>query len=405
MQPLTNSPQRIITKTIWILSLVSLFTDMASEMLYPVMPLFLKHIGFSVLLIGILEGIAEAVAGLSKPYFGKLSDSCGKRLPFVQWGYALSAISKPLMAIFFYPLWIFFARTIDRLGKGIRTGARDALLSDESTKETKATVFGFHRSMDTLGAVFGPAIALVYLYFNPENYKILFLIAFIPGLAAILFTHFIKEKKQVVAVNNQQKAASVLGFFSYWKKSPPEYKKLVIGLILFALFNSSDIFLLLRMKESGLSDIELIGIYIFYNLAYALLAYPIGILADKLGIKKIFLLGLFVFVVVYIGFALNNNIIIFLALFLLYGLYAAATEGISKAWIAKMIDKKETATAIGTYAGLQSIASLLASSFCGLLWYNFGATTTFLITAGVTVFVITYLSTMSEEKKIKSTTA
>lgn len=375
---------------------------MASEMLYPIMPVFLKHIGFSVLLIGILEGIAEAVAGLSKPYFGKWSDNSGKRLPFVQLGYALSAISKPMMAVFFYPVWIFFARTIDRLGKGIRTGARDAMLSDESTAATKATVFGFHRSMDTLGAVFGPAIALLFLYVYPQQYKTLFLIAFIPGLLAVVFTLLTKEKKkapvndQQKTENNKQQTINIFSFVSYWKNSPPQYKKLVTGLLLFALFNSSDVFLLLKMKESGLTDTQLIGVYIFYNLVYALLAYPIGILADKLGMKKIFLLGLFVFAVVYAGFAFNNNIIIFLALFLLYGVYAAATDGISKAWITNMVDKKETATAIGTYTGFQSIAALIASSFCGLLWYNFGATTTFLITAGVTLLVIVYLSSFKK---------
>jgi MFS family permease len=393
VQPLTNSPQRIITKTIWMLSLVSLFTDMASEMLYPIMPLFLKHIGFSVLFIGVLEGIAEAIAGLSKPYFGKLSDIKSKRLPFVQMGYALSAISKPMMALFIYPLWIFFARTIDRLGKGIRTGARDALLSDEATKKTKATVFGFHRSMDTLGAVFGPAIALLYLYFYPNNYKALFLIAFGPGLLAIICTLLIKEKPKPLNSKPLNLAPpKVFSFITYWKKSTPPYKKLVIGLLFFALFNSSDVFLLLRMKESGLTDTEIIGIYIFYNLIYALLAYPVGILADKLGIKKIFLLGLFIFAIVYTGFALNNNLIIFIILFALYGLYAAATEGISKAWITNLVDKSEMATAIGTYTGFQSIATLLASSICGLLWYSFGAMPTFLVTALVTVLVAIYLS-------------
>jgi len=391
MQPSITSSKRIITKTIWMLSLVSLFTDMASEMLYPVMPLFLKQIGFTVIFIGVLEGIAEAVAGLSKPYFGKLSDSIGKRLPFVQFGYALSAISKPMMALFIYPLWIFFARTIDRLGKGIRTGARDALLSDEAATATKATVFGFHRSMDTLGAVFGPAIALAYLYFYPADYKTLFVIAFGPGVLAIVFTLFIKEKKKFVNTNNKPPTTNIFSFVAYWKSSPSEYKKLVTGLLLFALFNSSDVFLLLKMKESGLNDTTVIGIYIFYNLIYALLAYPLGILADKLGLKKIFLLGLFIFVVVYTGFAFNNNLIVFLVLFALYGLYAAATEGISKAWISNIVDKSETATAIGTYTGFQSIATLFASSICGLLWYNFGSVATFLITAAVTVIVIIYL--------------
>lgn len=153
---------KVITRTVWVLSLVSLFTDTASEMLYPVMPIYLKTIGFSIVLIGVLEGFAEALAGLSKGYFGQLSDNSGKRVPFVQLGYALSTISKPMMAIFTFPLWIFFARAIDRLGKGIRTGARDAILSDEATPQTKGKIFGFHRSMDTLGAVIGPALALLY---------------------------------------------------------------------------------------------------------------------------------------------------------------------------------------------------------------------------------------------------
>src|SRR4051812_28874541 len=132
---------KIITRTIWFLSLVSLFTDFASEMLYPVMPVYLRSIGFSIVLIGILEGMAEAVAGISKGYFGELSDRTGKRLPFVRLGYTLSAISKPMMALFTFPLWVFTARSIDRLGKGIRTAARDAMLSDETVRENKGKVF------------------------------------------------------------------------------------------------------------------------------------------------------------------------------------------------------------------------------------------------------------------------
>src|SRR6476620_12652292 len=153
--------KKIITRTILVLSLVSLFTDISSEMLYPIMPLFLQSIGFSTVLIGILEGFAEAVAGLSKVYFGRVSDEVGKRMPFVRLGYLLSAVSKPMMAAFVFPSWIFSARTLDHLGKGIRTGARDALLSDESSSEHKGTVFGFHRAMDTAGAAIGPLMALI----------------------------------------------------------------------------------------------------------------------------------------------------------------------------------------------------------------------------------------------------
>ena len=381
---------KIITKTIWMLSLVSLFTDMASEMLYPVMPLFLRQIGYSALFIGILEGVAEGVAGLSKSYFGKLSDRSGKRLPFVQLGYGLSAISKPMLAFFIFPLWIFFSRTIDRFGKGIRTGARDALLSDETTAATKATVFGFHRSMDTMGAVLGPSIALLYLYFNPTDYQTLFLLAFVPGIFATLFTFFIKEKNKLTLANTDRKRANFLAFFSYWKPSSAAYKKLLIGLLIFAAVNSSDVFLVLKMKESGINDTLIIGLYIFYNLVFALSAWPLGILADRLGKKKIFIAGLFLFVLVYAGFSLVNTWWMFALLLALYGLYAAATEGLAKAWISNVAGKNETATAIATYSGFQSLAALLASSLGGLLWFYFGSVVTFGFAAVVTFGVIIY---------------
>jgi MFS family permease len=363
---------------------------MASEMLYPVMPVYLKSIGFSILLIGILEGIAEATAGLSKGYFGKLSDSSSKRVPFVRIGYALSAVSKPMMAIFIYPLWIFFARTIDRIGKGIRTGARDAILSNEATSETKGKVFGFHRSMDTLGAVIGPSLALLYLYFYPAQYKTLFFIAFFPGLLAIAASLLLKDKN--ISIGKAKAPVHFFSFLNYWKESPLIYRKVVIGLLAFALFNSSDVFLLLKAKEAGIPDTMIIAIYIFYNMVYALFAFPVGIVADKLGLKKIFILGLFLFSIVYFGMSVNENIYIYFALFFLYGLYAAATEGISKAWISNITDKKDIATAIGTYSGFQSICALLASLLAGLIWFKFGAFATFFITGIVTVLIVLYFS-------------
>ena len=382
---------KIITRTVLLLSMVSLFTDLASEMLYPVMPVYLRSIGFSVLLIGILEGFAEAIAGLSKGYFGELSDSIGKRLPFVRLGYSLSAISKPMMALFTYPFWIFGARSIDRLGKGIRTSSRDALLSDETTKENKAKVFGFHRGMDTFGAVLGPTVALMFLYFYPANYKTLFLLAFAPGLIAILFTYLIKEKgEEKITREKTQNKISFFSFINYFKGSPLTYRRLVLGLLAFALFNSSDVFLLLKIKDSGLDDTHVIGIYIFYNLIYALSSFPIGILADKIGMKNIFVSGLILFAMVYAGMSYANSLTEFLVLFFLYGLFAAATEGISKAWITNVVHKQNTATAIGTYSAFNSIFSLLASSLAGLLWYTLGAPALFITSAIVTVVVSIY---------------
>jgi MFS family permease len=391
---------KYISKTIWILSLVSLFTDTASEMLYPVMPIYLKSIGFSVVLIGILEGLAEATAGLSKGYFGKLSDNSGRRVPFVRFGYSLSAISKPMMGLFVFPVWIFLARTLDRIGKGLRTGARDALLSDEATPATKGKVFGFHRSMDTLGAVLGPAFALVWLYFYPGKYKTLFFIAFVPGFLAVLSTLFLKEKR---SVHPKPKVSTpFFSFLRYWKVSPKAYRKLVIGLLVFTLFNSSDVFLLLKARQAGLEDTMIIGVYIFYNLIYALFSFPVGILADKAGLKTIFITGLGLFAAVYAGMAFSSNVYLIFGLFFLYGIYASATEGISKAWISNISERKDTATAIGTFTGLQSICTMLASSLTGIVWFKVGSTTAFLTTAVATVLVIAYFLLVNFGKGVES---
>lgn len=290
--------------------------------------------------------------------------------------------------MFIYPLWIFLARTIDRMGKGVRTGARDALLSDEATKDTKGKVFGFHRSMDTFGAVLGPTLALLYLYYHPGEYVTLFFIAFIPGFLAVLSTFLLKgndKKMPVPAVR-----PGLFSFLAYWRDGPAPYRKLVIGLLLFTLFNSSDVFLLLKAKQSGLDDTAVIGIYIFYNLVYALFAFPIGILADKVGLKIIFISGLALFAIVYAVMSFNNDIVVFCILFFMYGIYASATEGISKAWISNISDGKDTATAIGTFAGLQSICTMMASSLAGMIWYYFGAAATFAVTAIATVLIIIY---------------
>ena len=388
---------KYLTRTVWILSFISLLTDVASEMLYPIMPIYLKSIGFSVLLIGILEGIAEATAGFSKGYFGKLSDHSRKRAPFIRLGYALSAVSKPMMAVFVYPVWIFLARTIDRLGKGIRTGARDALLSDEATPATKGRVFGFHRSMDTLGAVAGPSLALLYLYFYPGQYRALFLVAFLPGLLAAGLSFYLKDKK--TGPKESKVPVAFFSFLRYWKDSPVIYRKVVAGLLVFTLCNSSDVFLLLKVKQAGLNDTATIGVYIFYNLVYALAAFPLGMLADGIGLKKVFVTGLLLFVLVYAGMSITGSLYWYGLLFSLYGVYAAATEGISKAWISNITNQADTATAIGTYTGFQSICTMLASTVTGWIWFQFGAGTAFLITSIVASLVLFYfLLTIPEPK-------
>lgn len=388
--------KRIITRSIWILSLVSLFTDFASEMLYPIMPLYLREIGFSVLLIGVLEGVAEAVAGWSKGYFGRMSDAWNRRLPFVQLGYALSAISKPLLAILITPGGVFFSRTLDRIGKGLRTGARDALLSSYATPENKGRAFGFHRSMDTFGAVLGPLAALIYLYFYPKQYHVLFIIAFLPGLAAVLITFLLKENKAQVAVDPIK--YNITTFFKYPFQSTTAYRRLFFGLVLFALFNSSDVFLLLLLKQKGFADSTLLMMYIFYNLVYALLAYPLGALADRIGLKNMFTLGLVAFAVVYFGMAYTYEPSLFWVWFAMYGLYAAATEGVAKAWMSNIVPKQELGTAIGTFEAFKSLAAIFASALAGAIWQVISPSTTFLVTAVATTILILYFRVAIHKK-------
>ena len=391
---------RIITRTVLILSIVSLFADVASEMLYPIIPVYLKEIGFSIVWIGILEGFVNFTAGVSKGYFGKLSDEKGIRLPFVKLGYFLSALSKPLIGFFVAPAWIFFVRTLDRLGKGIRTAAKDALLSAETTKENKAKVFGFNRALDTTGATIGPIIALVFLIFYPGEYKTLFYWAFIPGIISVLLVFLVKEKRQPVSTMAK---GSFFSFFKYWKIATKEYRNLVTGLLLFALFNSSDVFLLLKTKEtigddtikifgsSFNSDTITIAAYIFYNFVWAIGSYPMGILADRIGFKKIFIGGLILFAIAYAGFAFNPSIAVIFVLFSIYGLFSAATDGVSKAWITNIAHNQNTATAVGFYTSCQSICTLAASTIAGLIWATLGSSYTFISTALIAMLVLVFL--------------
>ncbi len=390
---------RIITRTILLLSLISLLADIASELLYPVIPVYLDSIGFSALWIGILEGVANFTAGISKGYFGKWSDRTGLRLPFVKLGYLMSAVSKPLIGFFVYPVWIFFARSLDRLGKGVRTAARDAILSSESTKETKARVFGFHRGMDTLGATIGPALALLILLWHPGQYKTIFMLAFIPGLLSVALIFLLKEKKQPVSSLGK---GNFFSFFKYWRIASPGFKKLVTGLLVFAFFNSSDIFLLLKTREATAgfsypflgktlsSETITVAAYVFYNLVYAVASYPLGALADKFGFKTVFAGGLVVFAGVYAGFAFQPSIGMIFLLYFFYGLYAAATEGVIKAWITNFAHEKDTATAVGFYTSCESICTLAASVIAGLLWTSAGSFYTFLIPAIVAAITAIY---------------
>jgi len=369
-----------LTRTLWLVSLISLFTDMASEMLYPIMPLYLKQIGFSMIGLGFLEGLAEALAGFSKPYFGHWSDKLQRRTPFVQWGYALSALAKPAMGFFQSAGAVFFLRSADRLGKGIRSGARDALLSDISANNDRGKVFGWHRAMDTVGAVVGPALALLFLAYYPGQYHMLFLWALVPGIFAVGLTFFIKDNLNAIPTNTPPFKFTFATAKSIWQQSSSTYKQVLIGLTFIALVNSSDMFLIFRAVELGLTETEAVMAYLFYNLIFAVAAYPMGYLADRIGFKPMLLGGFVLLALVYTALILPLNQMQFAGTLVLYGLYAAATEGLSKAWISTLCLPSQKAGALGLFQGFQSIGVWVASSVCGWLWYTKGSQWAFAVT-------------------------
>ncbi|MCG6961150.1 MFS transporter [bacterium BMS3Abin03] len=370
-----------IPKQVVILGLVSLFTDIASEMLYPVTPIFLTAVlGSSMAVVGIIEGIAEITAGLLKGYAGNLSDKIGKRSIFVIIGYSLSALSKPLPGIFPNISSVIISRTTDRVGKGIRTAPRDALLGSYSEGNSGA-IFGFHRGMDTLGAAIGPLAAILLLYLYPDNFQLVFLAAFVPSVIAVSFTFIVKDR------TTTGKSKSQLSYAIFWKTSSKQYKILLVLIVIFSFVNSSDVFLILKSKSISGSDILAILGYVFYNLIYAVTSYPFGKLSDKFGKNLIFGIGLLIFSLIYFGFALSTEMIFIWILFAFYGIYSASTEGISKAWISDLVSDEMRGSAIGLVTMLSSFSIMLGSFTAGVLWDSYGSTVPFLLSAVVSLVV------------------
>jgi MFS family permease len=372
-------------KQVLILSFVSFFTDIASEMLYPVTPIFLTAVlGSSMAVVGIIEGIAEITAGFLKGYFGNLSDKIGKRSIFIFLGYGISALSKPFPGLIVSIPTVVVSRTADRIGKGIRTAPRDALLGSYSDGNTGA-IFGFHRAMDTLGAASGPLIAIFLLYLFPDNFQLIFLMAFVPSAIAVFFTLLVKDKP---SKSEDKRNAN---YSAFWHEVSAEYKFILIMITIFSFVNSSDVFLILKSRYiSDSNTIAILG-YVFFNIIYAIFSYPLGRLSDKYGKKNIFSLGLIVFSLVYLGFAFSTEMVFIWLLFALYGIYSAATEGVSKAWITDLVAEEWRGSAIGLLTMCSSFAIMLGSFSAGVLWDNFGSMVPFLISSIISFIIAVIL--------------
>jgi MFS family permease len=370
-----TSEEKLLNETVVKLGMVSLFADIASEMLYPITPIFLTTVlGASMASVGFIEGTAEAIASLLKAWAGLWSDRTEKRKPFVWGGYLLSALAKPLTgAATTWPV-VLMARGLDRVGKGFRGGPRDALLSESVAPHLRGAAFGWHRAMDTLGAAIGPLLAIWYLQNHSQNLREIYFYSLIPGVISVLFALSVREKRKaaVASASNAAVAASAKPTWQ-WSLLSSSFKKYLFAWGVFSLANSSDVFLLMKAKQEGLTLTTVILLYCFYNLVYALLSPYLGGLSDKLGRKVLLIFGLVVFAIVYVGFSFAQSIEWFWILFGVYGIYMAATDGVGKAMAIDLVPKDLKATGIGVLGTVTGLATLFASTFAGFLWDHYGA--------------------------------
>lgn len=369
-----TGPEPLLPRSIRTLGWVSFFTDVASEMVYPVVPLFLVSVlGAPATVLGAMEGAAEAVVCLMKGASGWHSDRMGKRTPFVRFGYGLGALSKPLLALALSWPMVFAARIIDRSGKGLRTTARDAMIADAAPPAIAGRAYGFHRAMDTAGAVVGVSLSMGLLALLPGAYRTIFLLAVLPSLIAVWFTFRLKDKvwEKGTTTPRRPLRESLRGL-------PSSYWRALVLLCLFALANSTDALLLLRTRDLGFSDTHVIGAYVLFNIVYAVTAYPAGIVSDRVGRWRIMLGGWTVYALTYFGFALSGPAWIWV-LFPVYGLYMGLTEGVGKAIIASTLPMERRGTAMGFFLMLTGLLSLLGNLAAGLAWDLIGPRAPFLM--------------------------
>lgn len=358
-------------KTVFRLGLVSFFADISSEMLYPITPIFLTSVlGASMASLGVIEGIAEAIASLLKTYSGYWSDKIEKRKPFMIFGYGVAALSKPIIGL--ATIWphVLFARALDRTGKGFRSAPRDALLAEAIAPEQRGAAFGWHRAMDTLGAALGPLLAILLLSWSAEDLRSLYIWALIPGLIATLIIFSVREKNPTY--QRAQKFSLNLNQLS------PEFKKYLAAWGVFSIVNSSDVFLIMKAKQSGISLQESVLMYCFYNLFYSLMSPYLGHLSDKWGRKYVLAFGLGVFSLVYFGFSFCTSQWQFWFLFSIYGVYMAASDGVGKAFAVDLVPSHLKATGVGILGTVTGFTTIFASIIAGVLWDQVGAQWTFI---------------------------
>ncbi|MCC6382297.1 MAG: MFS transporter [Dehalococcoidia bacterium] len=365
-----------ITRPVWVLGVVSFFADLSGEIVYPIIPLFITGtLGAPAVAVGIVEGVAEGTANLTKIVSGRWSDLAGARKPFVVAGYGLAAVGKLILGL--APAWgvALAGRAVDRFGKGMRTAPRDALLSDFTEPRYRGRAFGLHRTMDTLGAVGGPLLGLAFIALAGDHLREVILLALVPGVLAVVALRWLPERAPPRSAEGRHSRSA-------WRGLPGSFWLLLGISAVFMVGNSSDAFLILRSKDLGLSTTLVVLAYVVYNAVYAAISLPAGELSDRIPRAWLVSGGWAVFALVYLGFALAGDGWAAWHLFAVYGAYIALTDGVSKALVADMVPDAVRSGAMGLYQGLLGLAALVASVTAGILWDTVSERAPFYVGAG-----------------------
>ena len=369
-----------VSRNVFFLGWVSFLTDVSSEMVFNLMPLFLFNVlGAGTAIIGVIEGLGDSAATMLKIASGWLSDRLGRRKGLTTLGYALSTVAKPFLYIANVWSAVLAVRLADRAGKGIRTSPRDALVADSTSAEEMGRGFGFHRAMDTFGAVAGiaGAVAIVFLIqrgewlLSRDTFQMAVIIGIIPAvLAVLLLIFFVHERRALRPLREKASTAAGKGFDKRFK--------IFLGIIvLFTLGNSATAFLILRAQDIGFSVVHILLMLVLFNLVYASISYPSGILSDRLGRRRLIIVGWSIYALTYLGFALASAAWHVILLFASYGLYYGAAEGVTRAFVADMVPEERRGAAYGLYHGAVGFALLPASVIAGVLWQAISPEATF----------------------------
>ena len=401
-----NNRKRILgfDANVFFMGLTSFFTDISSELIFTLVPLFLSDVwGATSTIVGLVGGLSDSADSIFRIFSGWFSDKIGKRKVLATMGYSISTVAKPFMLL--ANTWgaVIGVRVGDRIGKGVRSSSRDALIADSVDEKERGRSFGLHRAMDTAGAVVGLIIAAIIVYMIPgdkfhmtrEAYHWMVVVAIIPAVLAVLVILTLVRERKKVASAAQASTGKPVGLTPFSN----QFKLFLVIIGLFTLGNSSDFFLILEAQRVKTPLLQVVLMLVLFNLTYALLSTPMGVLSDKIGRKRVITAGWLIYGLVYIGFALSGIIWQIWALFAVYGVYYAICDGAAKAFVADLVPANRRGTAYGIYNGVVGLVALPASLIAGVLWGNIAPAAAFYFGAGLALLAMVGLLFIIKEKK------